>query len=433
MVNTRKHLLFLPVFPEIGQFVVRTFQLRGRHCFGGAHSLSRFFHGGSNVALFDLLRRNRWIGFGAASVLAIALAGCGGGDGSGETAVTPPPASGGGTPSSGISVKVNVPPPSGTPIDAAVMTPAEFAALAPTGAVTSVSIASPPVVTFQLTDSNNRGIKGLGFTSQNATAKLPGLSNMAFAMAKLVPGSNGSPSKWVSYMVTASPTTTAGETPRSPTTDNIGTLVDNGDGTYKYTFYRDITKVKDTVASASLTAPNVAGDLGDLTYDPAKLHRLAIQVGGNARGTGTNTANAANSGVTAVPMGAPVNIVLDWYPATAKVVAAADADQREVVAISNCNECHGKLGLHGGNRVDTKYCVVCHTDQLKYGNTNVASTAGKFPALTEKSTVDSVTGITSYSYSPATNIADGDRKVQSRVFSRRRRSRNSPPLPASAL
>ena len=218
-------------------------------------------------------------------------------------------------------VKVNVPPPTGTPIDAAAMTPAEFAALAPKGAVTSVSIASPPVVTFQLTDASNRGIKGLGFTSQNATAKLPGLSNLAFAMAKLVPGSNGSPSKWVSYIVTASPTTTAGEVPTRPTTDNIGTLVDNGDGTYKYTFYRDITKVKDVVAAASLAAPSVAADLGDLTYDPAKLHRLAIQVGGNARGTGTNTANGANSGVTAVPMGAPVNIMLDWYPASGKVVA----------------------------------------------------------------------------------------------------------------
>ncbi len=337
-------------------------------------------------------------------MLAIALAGCGGGGDSGDTAVTPPPASGGGTPSTGVSVKVTVPPPGGTPIDAAALTPAEFAALAPTGAVTSVSIASPPVVTFQVTDASNRGIKGLGFTSQNATAKLPGLSNMAFAMAKLVPGS---PSKWVSYMVTASPTTTAGETPRSPTTDNIGTLVDNGDGTYKYTFYRDITKVKDMVASASLVAPNVAADLGDLTYDPAKLHRLAIQVGGNARGTGTNTANGANSGVTAVPMGAPANIVFDWYPATAKVAAATDTDQREVVAISNCNECHGSLKLHG-SRVDTRYCVVCHTDQLKYGNTNVASTAGKFPALTETATVDPVTGITSYRYSPATNIADGE-------------------------
>ncbi|HWP12742.1 MAG TPA: OmcA/MtrC family decaheme c-type cytochrome [Ramlibacter sp.] len=288
------------------------------------------------------------------------------------------------------------------------MTSTEFAALAPKGAVTGVTISSPPVVTFQLTDANNRGIKGLGFTSKSATAKLPGLSNMAFAVAKLVPGANGGPSKWVSYIVTASPTTTAGEVPTRPTTDNIGTLVDNGDGTYKYTFYRDITKVKDMVSAATLTAPSVAADLGDLTYDATKLHRLVIQVGGNARGTGTNTADGTASGVTSVAMGAPVNIVLDWYPATGKVVAATDADQRELVSIANCNECHGKLAFHGGNRVDTKFCVVCHTEQRKYGYANVASTAGKFPALTETATVDSVTGITSYRYAPETRVADGE-------------------------
>ena len=364
------------------------------------------------MALFDVLRRNRWISFGAASVLAVALAGCGGGDDSDTAVVTPPPSSGGTTPPppttpTGV-VNVSVSPPAGTPIDAAAMSSTEFAALAPKGAVTSVSIQSPPVVTFQLTDASNRGIKGLGFASQSATAARPGLSNMAFALAKLVPGSNGGPSKWVSYIVTASPTTTTGETPARPTTDNIGTLVDNGDGTYKYTFYRDITKVKDLVAAATLTAPSVAADLGDLAYDATKLHRLVIQVGGNARGTGTNTANAANSGVTAVPMGAPVNVVLDWYPATAKVVTATDADQRELVSINNCNECHGKLAFHGGNRVDTKFCVVCHTDQRKFGYANVASTAGKFPALKETATVNSVTGITSFSYSPETRIADGE-------------------------
>jgi OmcA/MtrC family decaheme c-type cytochrome len=341
-------------------------------------------------------------------VLAIALAGCGGSDG-GDTATTPPPATGGTTPPPPLGVvNVNVAPPSGTPIDAAAMSATQFAALAPVGAVSSVTIQSPPVVTFQLTDASNRGIKGLGFTSQTATAKYPGLSNLAFALAKLVPGSNGSPGKWVSYVVTASPTTTTGEIPGRPSTDNIGTLVDNGDGTYKYTFYRDITKVKDLVASASLTAPNNAADLGDLTWDPTKLHRLVIQVGGNARGTGTNTANGTASGVTAVPMGAPANVMLDWYPSTSKVVAATDADQREVVAIASCNECHEKLAFHGGNRVDTKFCVVCHTDQRKYGYASVASTANKFPALKETATVNSVTGITSWSYSPETRIADGE-------------------------
>jgi OmcA/MtrC family decaheme c-type cytochrome len=329
---------------------------------------------------------------GAAGLVALALAGCGGGGGGGTTASTS-----GGT-SGGTSASASVIPPTGTPVDASTMSATDFGALTPSGAITGVSIASPPVVNFQITDANGRGIKGLGFTSQTSTAKYPGLSNLAFTLAKLVPGTNGSPSKWVSYVVTSSPTTTAGELPARPTSDNIGTLVDNGDGTYKYTFYRDITKVKDLVAAATYTGVNKAADLGDLTYDPTLVHRLAIQVGGNARGTGTNTANGANSGVTAVPMGKPVNIVFDWVPATGKVIAPTDAGQREIVKVSACFECHEKFTFHGGNRQDTKFCVTCHTDQRKYGQTAAVSTNNAFPALTKSS---------SGSYTPTTYIADG--------------------------
>lgn len=81
---------------------------------------------------------------------------------------------------------------------------------------------------------------------------------------------------------------------------------------------------------------------------------------------------------------------------------------REVVSIDSCNSCHEKLAFHGGGRVETKYCVVCHTDQRKSGYANVASVAGKFPALTETATVNATTGITSYSYTPETRVADGE-------------------------
>ena len=288
------------------------------------------------------------------------------------------------------------------------MTPAEFAALAPTGAVTSVSIASPPVVTFQLTDSNNRGIKGLGFTSQNATAKLPGLSNLAFAMAKLVPGS-----QWQSQQM--------GELHGDRLADHHGRRCPDE---AHHRQHRNAGRQRrrnvqvhvlprhhqgqGLVASASLAAPSVAADLGDLTWDPPKLHRLVIQVGGNARGTGTNTANGANSGVTAVPMGSPANVFWTGIRPSGKVVASADADQRELVSIGNCNECHQKLAFHGGSRVDTKYCVVCHTEQRKFGYANVASASYSFPALKETGTMNATTGITSWSYTPETRVADGE-------------------------
>lgn len=324
----------------------------------------------------------RW---GTVALMIGTLAGCGGGGGGG--AGTAVPAAGGAAAGSGSTVSQTVTPPSGTAQDASTFTTDQFAALAPAGAVTSVSIASPIVVTFQITDANGRGIKGLGFTSKSATALYPGLTNLAFSVAKLVPGADGSPSKWVSYIVTSSPTTTTGEVPSRPSTDNIGTLVDNGDGTYKYTFRRDITTVKDLVAAATVTLPNNVADLGDLTYDPAKLHRLVIQVSGYARGTSTNTADGSNSGVQAVAMDKPLNIIFDWWPGTGRVVQPTDTDQREIVSVSNCFQCHGKFsgfhvaGVPAGEtplpaaRQDTRMCVVCHTDQRRYGRTE-ATIAG---------------------------------------------------------
>ena len=90
-------------------------------------------------------------------------------------------------------------------------------------------------------------------------------------------------------LATAPPTTTTAAAPQRPGTDNTGTLVDNGDGTYKYTFYRDVTKIKDLVAAMTVALPNKLADLGDLTYDASLTHRLTIQLSGNAPGTGTNT------------------------------------------------------------------------------------------------------------------------------------------------
>ena len=85
--------------------------------------------------------------------------------------------------------------------------------------------------------------------SKSSTATVAQYPNLAFSLAKLVPGASGSPSKWVSYIVTTVPSTTTAAAPTRPSTDNTGTLVDNGDGSYKYTFYRDITKIQADVAA----------------------------------------------------------------------------------------------------------------------------------------------------------------------------------------
>ena len=327
----------------------------------------------------ELARKSKssshWTRLAAASLLAVAaLAGCGGGDdgapgATGATGAT-------GAPGTDATATVKV----------AALSPEQWAASNFTGTVTAVTIASPPVVSFKVTDSAGNPVVGLGSTSKSATATLPSYPNLSFAIAKLVPGANNSPSKWVSYVVTTVPTKNAttgaitAAAPTRPSTDNTGTLVDNGDGSYKYTFYRDITKIKADVAAMTVTAPNVLADLGDLTYDPTLTHRVTVAISGNAPGTGTNTANGVQV-VAGVPMKNPVNAIYDFIPATGKTVTATDA-QRNVTSMAACMSCHSKFEFHGGGRQDPQYCVVCHTDQRKYGRTDSVATGNAYSGST---------------------------------------------------
>ena len=122
------------------------------------------------------------------------------------------------------------------------MTVAEVGTLlaSSTATIDSVTIASAPVVKFTVKDANGNGITGLNIRN---TSTPPGLKHIRFGIAKLVPSTNGSPSKWVNYIVTTAATPPVAT---QPTTDSQGTLVDNGGGSYTYTFYRDLAKIKDT-------------------------------------------------------------------------------------------------------------------------------------------------------------------------------------------
>ena len=300
---------------------------------------------------------------------------------------------------------------------------AAWAALVPKVTVQSVTIGSPPVVKFTVTDAAGNPIAGLGNTSKSSTATVPGYPNLAFALAKLVPSANGSPSRWVSYIVTTVPTTTAAAAPTRPSTDNTGTLVDNGDGTYQYTFYRDVTTIKDQVAGMTVSGSNNKDDLGDLTYDPSLVHRLTIQLSGNAPGTGSNTPTAVTN-VPGVPLQNAVDAIYDFTPSTGQAVTASG---RDMVTTTNCNTCHQVLGgipgdnpeasgagFHGGSRNEVRYCVVCHTEQRKYGRTEATRDAalnftsqtyrfydravGNLPNMIHKTHVASVMAYKNYNY-----------------------------------
>ncbi len=333
---------------------------------------------------------------GAAFAFALSLAGCGGDDG----AAGPPGPQG----VPGAAGTPGATGPAGPPGAAAiVLTPttpaADFAALDLSGSsVTSVTIASPPVVNFKLATSQGVPIVGFGsnnkcYPRNNTTTPYAAncYPNLSFTIAKLVPGSGGTPSKWVNYIVTTVPTVATNGTVGSPTlqrpgTDNFGTLVDKGDGNYTYTFYKDYDPagIAGLVAGITPSSGNKA-DLGELSYDAGATHRVVMTLSGSAPGTGSNNSTGLSAGYPAsVSLGRPVNLIHDFVPATGQA-PAANAN-RKMVANANCESCHSTLGglpggdgssldFHGGSRNNIEYCVICHTEQRKFQRTEATYNA----------------------------------------------------------
>src|SRR5271167_4748698 len=188
-----------------------------------------------------------------------------------------------------------------------------------TGTITSVAISGPPVVKFKLVDQNGLPLKGLP------------AADIGWVIAQLVPGQNGTSSQWNSYIYgTITPAgCPAGVGPAGcdsapqvqATVENgaTGTLVDNGDGTYQYTFNKDITKDPNVIYSATLT------------------HRVGFEIRGLAQ--------ANNADYT-------------FQPSTG---ATTGIYAREIVETATCDNCHTMLSAHGGARVEVQYCVMCHS------------------------------------------------------------------------
>jgi OmcA/MtrC family decaheme c-type cytochrome len=202
-----------------------------------------------------------------------------------------------------------------------------------TATISSVTVPSSgqPVVSFTLVDQNGVPLKGLP------------ASDIGFAIAKLVPPGTqlkafpglAAPAplvvpQWQSYLYNmAKPATGAGtgsdpvvgttaEPEAATESGSKGILVDNGDGTYQYTFNKDIE-----------TDPVV-------TYDASLVTRVGFEIRGLA------------------PTNSPV---YTFIPATG---ATTGFDAEDVVDDAACIACHQQLAFHGGARTEVKYCVVCH-------------------------------------------------------------------------
>lgn len=173
--------------------------------------------------------------------------------------------------------------------------------------IQGVTISSPPVVTFRLLDENG--------TPLDPAPLLP-TRGIRFYIAQIKADGN-----YANYFGTT-----------APTYDTAGTIATVGDGAYTYTFSRDIK-----------TTPN----LNNLVYDAAKTHTVAIQVSRNVNDAYGRTFQQAK------------NVYFNFRPDGGTVTQT-----REIVATSNCNECHGKLGLHGGSRREVVLCTLCHNPGL---------------------------------------------------------------------
>ncbi|MFO0551546.1 MAG: OmcA/MtrC family decaheme c-type cytochrome [Polyangiaceae bacterium] len=151
-------------------------------------------------------------------------------------------------------------------------------------------------------------------------------------IAKLVPpGATDAANHWVPYIYRKQTVTNSASNdwPNPDGTEayqayleNTGTLTNNNDGTYSYTFATDLT-----TAMQGTTA---------IAYERDLTHRISIMMGGHAGPT-------ADAVFDFVPDGSPLT------------------EKRDPISTSSCKSCHGEsFAAHGGDRLSVENCATCH-------------------------------------------------------------------------
>ena len=180
-------------------------------------------------------------------------------------------------------------------------------------------------VNFKVKDKAGKGIAGL--------------KKISFSVAKLVPAGGGeSFNKWVPYIWRSEVTSgsAAGNWPKPDGTaadqgfrEDKGMLTDNKNGSYRYVFTTNLSKIKTPVAGAAIP------------YEQNRFHRVTLMMGGHEGPTAT-------AHFDFVPDGSPVK------------------DSRTIVETNTCKACHGvEFHGHGGDRLTVENCVVCHAPNTK--------------------------------------------------------------------
>jgi hypothetical protein len=142
-------------------------------------------------------------------------------------------------------------------------------------------------------------------------------------------------------------------------TNVASTAVDNGDGTYTYTFASPIP----AVYAAPLNDSDAFGAAdGELTGQAllSGTYTLGLYFGWNYTVDETAHRDAGNA-------------TQDFL-----FGSATEIDAREVVKQENCNACHMSLRVHGELRRDVKLCLLCHTAGAE---DRISTAAGGTPGL----------------------------------------------------
>lgn len=179
--------------------------------------------------------------------------------------------------------------------------------------ITNMSISDATVVNFSVRNEHDVPFVGLS------------AGNVRFTLAKLIPAANGHSSRWQSYInrrETAGSVGPGTQDTIQATAERNGTFVSHGDGSYSYTFASDIRAITTPLA---------------VSYEPELTHRVALQISGGD-----------------IPV---ANADFTWRPGDG---STSGITGRDIVSTASCNECHGKLAIHGGGRTEVKYCVTCH-------------------------------------------------------------------------
>jgi Outer membrane cytochrome MtrC/MtrF-like, domains II/IV len=85
-----------------------------------------------------------------------------------------------------------------------------------------------------------------------------------------------------------------------------------------------------------------------VTFEPALTHRVAVFFGSHP-----TVGQPGNGWVDIIPQ-----TLIDG--GTLAAAQAAVVDTRDIATTASCNECHGILHGHGGDRVEVAICVTCH-------------------------------------------------------------------------